>query len=363
LVARKFTEYHGPTLQYDLSNIQHMINAAEPVDYDAIMNFYDIFSRFGLPHNVVIPTYGLAEHTVFVCSGGLQALTVPKSCLEKGMIEIVHQEELVFDAAHATRAKVVTSDQQTIVGCGFPFRGENIQLFIVDRETSKVLPELSVGEVWVASPSKATGYWGLPELSEHDFHAQLNTTMSTDESQSKEVEEEKKIDVSGDFLRTGDLGFMYQGELFICGRIKDLIIIGGSNHYPQDIEHSVEQCVGDYLRAGCSAAFSLRSESNHTEDIAYVAEVSLCYLSNIVVVTTLLNLTRSKKVLRPQTLKVLLRNAANAQPMSMVLGYLLCAYCKQGQFQRPLQARSLVHGANEVSLKEVFPLFFVLTKK
>lgn len=265
-MARKFHDRHGPNCEYDLSSVQHMINAAEPVDYEAIMNFYDIFTQFGLPPNVVIPTYGLAEHTVFVCSGGLQALTVSKAALEKGLIEIINEEELIFEKSKLT-PEINAEEHHKIVGCGFPFRGEDVKVVIVNSESGTELPPLVVGEVWVNSPSKAFGYWGKPELSKHDFSATIQSSST--------AESEQKVDTNGEFLRTGDLGFLYKGELFICGRIKDLIIIGGSNHYPQDIEHSIEQQAVNYLRAGCSAAFSLRSEANHTEDIAYVAEVSM----------------------------------------------------------------------------------------
>jgi acyl-CoA synthetase (AMP-forming)/AMP-acid ligase II len=243
-----------------------MINAAEPVDYEAIMKFYEIFTTFALPPNVVIPTYGLAEHTVFVCSGGLQALTVSKTALEKGLINIFNEEELIFDKKKLI-SEVNAEEHHKIVGCGFPFRGDDVKVMIVNTETEMEQPSLTVGEVWVDSPSKAFGYWGKPELSNHDFCAVI---------QSSAPHQEQKEDHAGKYLRTGDLGFLYKGELFICGRIKDLIIIGGSNHYPQDIEHSIEQQLETYLRAGCSAAFSLRSEANHTEDIAYVAEVKKC---------------------------------------------------------------------------------------
>ena len=242
-----------------------MINAAEPVDFEAIMKFYEIFTQYGLPPNVVFPTYGLAEHTVFVCSGGLQALTVSKEALEKGQVEIVKEEELAFDHTKIT-GDLRSDDHHKIVGCGFPFRGDQVKVIIVDPEKETNQTELTVGEVWVTSPSKALGYWGNMELSKHDFAAVVQPSNNSSH--------ESKEELSGEYLRTGDLGFLYKGELFICGRIKDLIIVGGSNHYPQDIEHSIELQVGEYLRAGCSAAFSLKSETSHTEDIAYVAEVS-----------------------------------------------------------------------------------------
>ena len=268
LVARKYKEHvrHvGKKLELNLSSVQHMINAAEPVDYFAIMKFYKIFSEFGLRHNVIIPTYGLAEHTVFVCSGGLQVLVVKKSQLERGIIEIVKEEELVYDSKAIFDESSDNPADHRIVGCGYPGHGVDVNVAIVDQETGQQVNSLVVGEIWVSSPSKACGYWGKPELSQHDFHAAVVAGESKSES---------KNDTTGlEYLRTGDLGFMYNGELFICGRIKDLIIVGGSNHYPQDIEYTIEKELSEYIRAGCSAAFSLESKESHTEEVAYVAEV------------------------------------------------------------------------------------------
>lgn len=270
LVARKYKEHlkiGGKKPEWNLSSVKHMINAAEPVDYFAIMKFYKIFEPFGLPHNVIVPTYGLAEHTVFVCSGGLQVLVVKKSLLEKGSVEVTKEEELVYDNRAILDEAEDGPGSHRIVGCGYPGHGVDVNVAIVDQETGKQVEELKVGEIWVSSPSKACGYWAKPEISEHDFHA---TVTPPEDSQT-----ESKNDTNGkEYLRTGDLGFFYKGELFICGRIKDLIIVGGSNHYPQDIEYSVEQALSDYIRAGCSAAFAVESKLSHTEEVAYVAEVN-----------------------------------------------------------------------------------------
>jgi acyl-CoA synthetase (AMP-forming)/AMP-acid ligase II len=259
------------------------------VDFSAIMEFYSTFGQYGLPGDVVVPTYGLAEHTVFVCSGGKQVITVSRAALEAGKLEVVGEVGILSGKGAAGKAIPAeggdTSATQRIVGCGYPGHGEGVQLLIVnsnvvDRVTLagsgdsaagtaggadalQALPEGVVGEVWVASPSKAQGYWNQPELSQHEFHAALPANSSQTADAAKDG-----------FLRTGDLGFMYNDELFICGRMKDLIIVRGSNHYPQDIERTAEQHQAAYLRAGCSAAFSLSgSQKRHTEDVIYVAEV------------------------------------------------------------------------------------------
>ena len=120
-----------------------------------------------------------------------------------------------------------------------------------------------MGEIWVHSPSKAIGYWNQQELSDRDFHARINVN-NVSESESSQV----------GYLRTGDLGFYFQNELFICGRQKDLIIVCGTNHYPQDIERTAENVIGNIVRAGCSAAFSIQSEHNpETESVVFVVEI------------------------------------------------------------------------------------------
>lgn len=246
--------------EFNLSSLYHMINAAEPVDYVAIKEFYEYFSVCGLRSNVVVPTYGLAEHTVFVCSGGKQVLEVSKASIERDNVEIIREEVLEYHSENIGQDHSISFQNQRIVGCGYPGHAKDVLLYIVDTGSSKVLRDLEIGEIWIGSPSKARGYWNLTDLSLHDFNAQIAGTI---------VPSEKNH-----FLRTGDLGFLYKGELFICGRLKDLIIIGGSNHYPQDIERSIEFNLSIYIRAGCSAAFSIQfQDNNKPEDIVYIAEI------------------------------------------------------------------------------------------
>jgi acyl-CoA synthetase (AMP-forming)/AMP-acid ligase II len=121
----------------------------------------------------------------------------------------------------------------------------------------------------VNSPSKALGYWDNPEVSNGIFRATCR--FSLEESKSSTT----AVNTPSNYLRTGDLGFLRNGELFICGRLKDLIIVRGSNHYPQDIERTAEKCVKEYIRAGCSAAFAVKNPTTHTESVVYLVEVSL----------------------------------------------------------------------------------------
>ena len=242
LTARKFHATHD--LKLDLKSVRHVINGAEPVDEDSIDSFVKTFGPFGFGKDVIFPTYGLAEHTVFVCSGGKQRLTVSKQVLEvDGLVKIDDGE-----------SNAVTR----LVGCGYPGH-QGVDVKIVNTDTLEALGEDTVGEIWIHSPSKAAGYFGKPELTMEDFHAQLSGTDSNGDSKDG-------------YLRTGDLGFMHKDELFICGRLKDLIIIGGRNYYPQDLEASAEAS-SDLLRPGCSAAFTIDPTHEGGEEVALVVEL------------------------------------------------------------------------------------------
>jgi len=253
LTARKFNPkeyYHGTggttvnedgkqVKPLDLSCLRHIINGAEPVTEKSIGAFVKAFTPFGLPDSVIYPTYGLAEHTVFVCSGGKGKIAIKKKDLEEE-----NKVVLVEGTDESTK------DEGTIhfLGCGFP-ASQNVDVRIVDPVRRVALPDGTVGEIWVNSPSKALGYYGYDaNETKADFHALLENM--------KEISEK-----FGGYLRSGDLGFLHEEQLYICGRIKDLIIVGGRNHYPQDIEATAEDIASDHVRPGCSAAFSIGSKS------------------------------------------------------------------------------------------------------
>ncbi|HYG63041.1 MAG TPA: AMP-binding protein, partial [Thermoanaerobaculia bacterium] len=220
----------------DLSSWQVAFNGAEPVRAEALERFAAAFGPQGFRREAFYPCYGLAEATLFVSGATLG---------EPVRVEAV-------DAAALERHEAVPAGEETarrLVSCGRAWDGQRIA--IVDPESGAELPPGRVGEVWVAGPSVAAGYWGRPEVTERDFQARLDLG-------------------DGPFLRTGDLGFLKDGELFVTGRLKDLIILRGRNHYPQDLERTAEAGHAE-LRPGGAAAFAV--EVNGEERLVVAAEV------------------------------------------------------------------------------------------
>jgi acyl-CoA synthetase (AMP-forming)/AMP-acid ligase II len=226
LCARKITPEELATL--DLSNWTKAFNAAEPIRRRTLERFAEVFAPCGFRWEAFYPAYGLAEGTVFV-SGGTS--TDPPVVLPSRAAEL-ERDRVV--AASSTEGKGI----RTLVGCGRALADQKI--VVVDPDSLTRCPSDRVGEVWVSGPSVAQGYWGKAEETEVTFRAYLADTGE------------------GPFLRTGDLGFLRHGELFVTGRLKDLVIVRGRNHYPQDIEQTVEQSHA-VLRPGGCAAFSVQT--------------------------------------------------------------------------------------------------------
>jgi acyl-CoA synthetase (AMP-forming)/AMP-acid ligase II len=213
----------------DLSCWKLAYNGAEPVRADTIERFAATFAPYGFDANSVHPAYGMAEATLLISSGergaGPVTRTVSRDALQR------HQ------AVSPTR----NEDVHSIVGCGRPLPGE--RLAIVDPESRRRLGKCLVGEVWVAGPNVAQGYWRNPEATSLVFRA----AIAGDDAEC--------------WLRTGDLGFLDDNdELFITGRIKDLIIVRGVNHYPQDIENTVQDCHPALRRHWRGSACSTKHE-------------------------------------------------------------------------------------------------------
>jgi natural product biosynthesis luciferase-like monooxygenase protein/FkbM family methyltransferase len=223
LCARKVTPEERASL--DLSSWSVAFNGSEPIRKETLELFATTFAPSGFRREAFHPCYGLAEATLLV--SGRDGTNLP----------IVNPAGLWprEDGAGGEPA-AATRSHSALVACGGALPGQKV--LVVHPESRVERQPGDVGEIWVSGPSIAQGYWNRPEETEHTFRARL---ADTDE---------------GPFLRTGDLGFLQDGELFIAGRLKDLIIIRGRNHYPQDIERTVELC-HPTLRAGCGAAFSV----------------------------------------------------------------------------------------------------------
>lgn len=210
----------------DLSSWKVAFNGAEPIDATVLQRFATKFQSLGFSTSRFCPCYGMAETTLLVTSS---------TC----------GDEIVTDAGHESS---VGCEQ---VGCGQIVPSE-MDVRIVDPETNRELPVGEEGEIWVSGDSVAAGYWNRPEQTKETFAAALENCATTT------------------FLRTGDLGYTRNGQLFITSRLKDLIIVRGVNYYPQDIERTVEQADSS-LQVGGAAAFSINVDGE--ERVAVVQEV------------------------------------------------------------------------------------------
>ena len=249
LCVRKTTPEQRAAL--DLSSWSLAFNGAEPVRAETIDAFCEAFAPSGFRRQAFYPCYGLAESTLMV-TGGM-----------KFEAPVIRSFDTVALEAGAALAKT-DAGARRLVGSGRELDGQDV--LIVDPQTCEALPPGRVGEIWVSGPSVAQGYWNRPEETQATFGAMLaqGEPVATQQSVSKWRPN------PGPYLRTGDLGFFDDGELFVTGRLKDLIIIRGRNHYPQDIERSVEEASG-LIRAGSVAAFAVDVEER--ERVVVVAEV------------------------------------------------------------------------------------------
>lgn len=224
----------------DLSCLRSAGNGSEPVRETTMTRFIEAFAPQGFPPQAFCPAYGLAEATLVVSSK--PPLTLPRSL------------SLQAEALENRQVKPIQPQAngrvQTLVSCGPPVA--NMRVIIANTETKTACTSGEVGEIWVCDPSVAQGYWQHPQATQETFHAYLADTGA------------------GPFLRTGDLGFLHEGELYITGRLKDMIIIHGQNYYPQDVEMTVEKC-HPALKQNLSAAFSV--EAGGEEQLVVAIEV------------------------------------------------------------------------------------------
>jgi acyl-CoA synthetase (AMP-forming)/AMP-acid ligase II len=211
----------------DLSSWSVAFSGAEPIRKETLDEFSAAFARCGFRRESLHPCYGLAEATLMATGIApaevLKFETVSRSAMEQN---------------HVEPAGDSGDDEYTLVSCGRAAGCQEVR--IVDPVSCEPCVPGGIGEVWIAGPNVALGYWGRPEKTEETFRAALASG-------------------EGSFLRTGDLGFMRDGELYITGRIKDLIIIHGQNHYPHDIEFTAQRS-HPLLKPSSTAAFSVPGE-------------------------------------------------------------------------------------------------------
>ncbi|MDF5724778.1 MAG: SDR family NAD(P)-dependent oxidoreductase, partial [Rhizonema sp. PD37] len=244
LACRQITPEQLASL--DLSSWDVAFTGAEPIRAQTLKRFTETFAPCGFRREAFYPCYGMAETTLIV-SGGLKSQApiirdVQAAALEKNQV------------VNATDK----NDVRTIVSCGQSHPDQKV--LVVDPASFTSCADKQVGEIWVSGQSVAQGYWNRSEQTKEAFQAYLADGKT------------------GPFLRTGDLGFLWNDELFITGRLKDLIIIMGRNHYPQDIEFTVENS-HPALRPSCGAAFAV--EINNSERLVIVQEVERSYLRKL----------------------------------------------------------------------------------
>ena len=218
----------------DLSSLRSLMNASEPVRASTFERFWHRFGPYGLRRSAHVAAYELAEHTLCVTTGG--------SRLKSRGAETV--------------GATPSERRHTFVSCGRP--GPDVDVRIVDPNSCLPVADEAVGEIWVDSPSRAAGYWRLPDQSKQVFQAHISGESA-----------------ERTYLRTGDLGFLCDGELYVCGRLRDMLILGGRNVFPNDIEACVEESFTGSL-AGRVVAFGCAANSGAEELVILVEAGAEC---------------------------------------------------------------------------------------
>jgi fatty acyl-AMP ligase FadD32 len=219
----------------DLSNVKCILNGSEPVSASSIRKFNEAFGPYGFQEKAIKPSYGLAEATLFVS-------TTPMTELPK----IVYVER---EALNNKRFVEVPADAPNGVAQASAGKiGVDQWTTIVDPETASELPDGHIGEVWLHGKNMGQGYWNRDEETTEVFKNILKSRTNPSHAEGAPDD--------GLWVRTGDYGTYHDGDLYITGRVKDLVIIDGRNHYPQDLEYSAQES-SRALRAGYVAAFSV----------------------------------------------------------------------------------------------------------
>jgi acyl-CoA synthetase (AMP-forming)/AMP-acid ligase II len=241
--ARRVRDEHRAGLA--LHHVAVMINGSEPIRPETLTRFQRAFAVCGISPETMRPSYGLAEATVFVSTSVLGE--VPR-------VTAFDRELLGQGTARPVTGKAPGTFTE-LVACGVPVGQE---IAVVAAETCRRLPDGAVGEIWVRGPNVARGYWRSPDRSAETFAAVL-------------ADDPSDAGAARRWLRTGDLGVLHDGRLYVTGRIKDLIIVDGTNHYPQDIEATVQEAHA-LIRFDHVAAFALTVDGE--DRLVIVAEHS-----------------------------------------------------------------------------------------
>lgn len=205
----------------DLSHWDFVVNGSEPIQASTFKSFLEYFSQAGLKETALCPCYGMAEATVYISGVGTRApvqTTVESEALERNHF---------IPTTSTENARVLVSSG----------RAPELEVRIVDPDSRKVLDDRAIGEIWLRGESISPGYWGRPEATEETFRA-------------------RTADGDSGYLRTGDLGTLDDGEIYVTGRRKEVLIFNGRNHYPQDIEHELRSQIEE-LRSRFGAVFSI----------------------------------------------------------------------------------------------------------
>jgi acyl-CoA synthetase (AMP-forming)/AMP-acid ligase II len=233
----------------DLSSWEVAFNGADMINVETLEEFSTKFERCGFRKQGFYPCYGMAETTLLVT--GVDKHEIPRTYSVKKALLEENRVVAVTDSDHS-------DDIKQIVSCGRIWLDETLK--IVNPNTFKECSDGEVGEIWISSPSVTQGYWNNPKQTQETFCAYTNDTQE------------------GPFLRTGDLGFISKGELFVTGRLKDVIIIRGTNHYPQDLEMTVQDSHLS-LRRGSGAAFTINFKNQ--ERLVIVQELERTHLRKL----------------------------------------------------------------------------------
>ncbi|MBO1049492.1 MAG: AMP-binding protein [Dolichospermum sp. DEX182a] len=305
----------------DLSSWDVAFNGAEPIRPEILEQFGKKFASCGFNYRAFYPCYGMAETTLFTTGGDKNQLPV---------IQGVKAEELKQNLV--VESDISSPLSRVFVGVGRPYMDTTVM--IVNPESLTPSKQSEVGEIWISGGSVADGYWNRPQATQETFQSAL------------------KDGGEGCFLRTGDLGFLSNGELFVTGRLKDVIIISGRNHYPQDIELTVENS-HPALRSNCSAAFAIEKQTGECLVIACEVErTHLRHLNTLEIVRAIQIAVSTEHELEVYGV-VLLKtgsipktSSGKIQRQACKLGFLEKSLNVVGEWQKTLESHQKINNSN-----------------